>query len=95
MRQASSVVCPSGVAASAASSLGRLGGTPRGSSVGLGAGLPRRASRGLGLASAGRRGAPSRENGMPSASSSAKASSSVGAEVVIVMSRPRTWSIES
>ena len=38
-------------------------------------------------------GRPSRANGMPSASSSAKASSSVSAVVVIVTSRPRTWSI--
>ena len=38
-------------------------------------------------------GRPSRANGMPSASSSAKASASVCAVVVMVTSRPRTWSI--
>src|SRR5215213_8408718 len=40
-------------------------------------------------------GRPSREKGMPSASSNANASASVCALVVIVTSRPRTWSMLS
>src|SRR5688572_10446847 len=40
-------------------------------------------------------GRPSRANGIPSASSSANASASVCAEVVIVTSIPRTWSMLS
>src|SRR5688572_485905 len=40
-------------------------------------------------------GRPSREKGMPSASSSAKASASVCAVVVMVTSNPRTWSMLS
>src|SRR3712207_5329196 len=40
-------------------------------------------------------GRPSRANGMPSASRRANASPSVWADVTIVTSRPRTWSMAS